>query len=139
MSYAKFHAKPTTIDGIRFASKMESERYTTLKWLDSVGDIMSLRCQPRYDLSVGGIKICTYVADFEYVDTKTLAIVIEDVKGMKTPVYRIKKKLFEVLYAPYRIVEITSGVKRGRTSSTSAKPPKLASRRPSGTRGSVRG
>lgn len=36
---------------------------------------------------------CSYLADFVYTDTGTGETIVEDVKGMRTEVYRIKKKL----------------------------------------------
>ena len=36
---------------------------------------------------------CTYIADFSYLDMLTCSTIVEDTKGFKTPVYRIKKKL----------------------------------------------
>jgi hypothetical protein len=41
----------------------------------------------------GAVKICSYRADFVYLETATGEQVIEDVKGMITPEYRIKAKL----------------------------------------------
>jgi len=48
-------------------------------------------------------KVGEYRADFRYVEARTGKLIIEDVKGVKTAVYRLKKKLFEALYG----IEIT--------------------------------
>lgn len=92
----KYHAKRTTIDGITFASQKEAKRYQELKLLERGGVISALAMQVPYVLSVNGDKICKYIADFAYVENATL--VIEDAKGFKTPVYRLKKKLLKALY-----------------------------------------
>ena len=97
---SKYHAQPTVVDGIRFDSKRESQRYTELKMLMTSGKIQSLYLQPSWDLCVGESmqKIGRYVADFSYTDSETGKIVVEDVKGVKTPLYRWKKKHVEMQY-----------------------------------------
>ena len=98
----KFRAKPTIINGIRFASKAEAARYLVLKEMARTKEISNLELQPKYDLP-GGIK---YVADFAYVRRGTSTDgkwrirqpVTEDVKGFKTAVYKLKAKLFKEKY-----------------------------------------
>lgn len=94
---SKFGAKPTFVDGIRFASKKEAARYTALKLLELAGVIRDLERQPRYPIVVNGepVKIRShgspngravyYVADFRYFDTRTNERVVEDVKGIPKP------------------------------------------------------
>lgn len=101
MPLHKYRAIPTEIDGILFASKREARRYGELKLLVAAREITDLVLQPRYDLVVpnvdGGLdKICTYVADFEY--TMLGIRITEDVKGVKTPLYKLKKKLLKSLH-----------------------------------------
>ena len=92
----KFNAKKTEVDGIVFDSKAEAKRYTELKLLEKANVISDLRLQPKFDCVVNGKKICTYRADFDYYEADKY--VCEDVKGFKTPVYRLKKKLVEALF-----------------------------------------
>ena len=93
MFKSKYRAIPTIIDGIRFASKKEAKRYTELKLSEKLGYITDLKLQPRIRCVVNLEKVCDYVADFFYIDRNTHLEVYEDVKGMKTPIYRLKKKL----------------------------------------------
>jgi hypothetical protein len=102
---SKFNAKRTELDGIVFASKKESVRYSELRILEKSGVIRNLELQPKFLIEIDGKKICTYVADFCYLDTKTKRLVYEDVKGMKTPVYRLKKKMVEARYR-IEIIEV---------------------------------
>ena len=95
---SKYHARPTITNGIRFASGAEANRYRALWLLEQAGKIADLELQPRYDLIVGGKNIGFYKADFQYRDPKTGGLVVEDVKGVGTPVYRLKKKIVEALY-----------------------------------------
>lgn len=105
----KYRNKPAEIDGIRFASMAESRRYGELKLLERAGEISDLKLQPRYRLQVNGFKIADYVADFSYLDKKNkFAIVVEDVKGVRTPVYLLKKKLLKACHG-LDVVEITKG------------------------------
>lgn len=103
MKRSKYNAKPVVIDGLRFASTKEGNRYKELKLLEMVHQIKGLRTQPKYPIYVNGIKICNYIADFEYLDG--FRCVVEDVKGVKTPIYRLKKKLVEAIYA-IKITEV---------------------------------
>lgn len=94
----KYRNTPTEVDGIRFASKKEARRYVYLKALERDGEIRNLRVQPRYPLVVDAMVICTYVADFEYEFEVLPRLVTEDVKGVKTPEFILKAKLFHALY-----------------------------------------
>ena len=89
----KFNAIVVTTDEGRFDSKMEYQRYLTLKLMERAGEISGLQRQVRYELTAGGIQICTYVADFVY--KKQDATVVEDAKGFKTPEYRLKRRLMK--------------------------------------------
>jgi hypothetical protein len=57
--------------------------------------------------------VCDYIADFSYIDLNQTGLqgqigceVVEDVKGFKTDVYKLKKKLVEALYRGTKIIEI---------------------------------
>lgn len=88
---SKYRAVPTVVDGVRFASKAEARRYATLRVLARAGQIRDLELQPAFALHVAGTKIGTYRADFRY-RRRDGAVVVEDVKGVLTPMYRWKKK-----------------------------------------------
>lgn len=90
---SKYHNQPIVIDGHRFMSKKEGARYGELRNLERGGIIDQLELQPRFPFVINGIKVCTYVADFAYRDVQRDEKIIEDVKGMVTDVFRIKKKL----------------------------------------------
>jgi hypothetical protein len=93
---SKYFAQPITIDGLRFASKKEGTRYLELKLLEKAGHIKSLELQPRYDLIVNGVNCGFYKADFRYF--KDQKRIVEDVKGVRTPIYALKCKLVKALY-----------------------------------------
>lgn len=81
-----------------FASKAEFERFAALALLERCGAISGLRLHPRYELSVNGVKVCTYTPDFEYTD-RDGQLVIEDVKGaLGTEVAELRIKLFEAIH-----------------------------------------
>lgn len=109
LNSSKYKAKRTTVDGVTFHSQKEARRYQELKLLQKAGEIQDLTLQPSFDLVVGldiGMddallkKIGTYVADFQYTDRMQpgCPLVVEDVKGFKTPLYRWKKKHVEAQY-----------------------------------------
>lgn len=94
----KYGAKKTEIDGFIFDSKREAAYYSELKLREYAGEIVHLELQPKFECIVNGKKICTYIADFRYELTGSGFQETVDVKGMKTDVYRIKKKLVEALF-----------------------------------------
>ena len=92
-----------TVDGIVFDSRKEATRYGELRLLEKQGLIAFFEIQPKFDCVVNGKKVCKYTADFRYT-TPSGDEVIEDVKGVKTTVYRRKKKLVRALVG----IEITA-------------------------------
>ena len=95
----KYGAKKTVRDGITFDSKHEAERYEELKLLQRFGEIRDLQLQVPFELIPSQIengkcveRAVKYIADFVYFD-KNGNLVVEDAKGMKTELYRLKKKL----------------------------------------------
>jgi hypothetical protein len=91
-----------TLDGITFDSIAEMTRWSELKLLEKAGKISDLERQPCFLLikKYGKVKHNRkYVADFSYIENRRC--VIEDVKGMKTSVYTLKRDLFLSLYGEY--------------------------------------
>jgi hypothetical protein len=100
---SKYGNKRTLYDGIWFDSGAEAKRYATLKLWQSSDIIGQLELQPQYPCVINGKKCFLYKADFRYMrDGKQ---VVEDVKGMRTAVYILKKKVVEALYN-IEIVEV---------------------------------
>ena len=102
---SKYHNKKVIYKGIKFDSKKERARFITLKQLEKMGIIESLELQKKFLLQEGytnakGKKIrpIYYIADFYYCDYIDNKWVVEDVKGVRTDVYKLKKKLFEYKY-----------------------------------------
>lgn len=92
----KYHAIPTELDGIRFASRRESRRYADLRLLEKARQITGLTLQPKFELMVNGHLICKYVADFQYVEHGR--VVVEDAKGVHTSTYLLKRKLMKAIH-----------------------------------------
>lgn len=109
---SKYKAQKCIVDGITFDSRKESRRYQELLLLSRAGVIQNLQRQVKYVLipsqyetyeryGKNGNKLqdgrrliereCSYVADFVYTEGGKL--VVEDVKGVRTNEYIIKKKL----------------------------------------------
>lgn len=114
--YRKYHNKKTVIDGIKFDSKLEAERYTQLKMMERAGLIRNLELQPEYELIPSFRKNgktwrkTAYKADFRYILVENDITIIEDVKGSTaviTDVFRLKQKLFEYKYPELSIKIVT--------------------------------
>jgi hypothetical protein len=100
----KYGAVKTELDGHVFDSKAEAAHYGKLKLLMAGGEVTGIEIQPEFMFS-SGIK---YRADFRvrFADGREE---IQDVKGMKTAVYQLKKKLMLHEFG-IKVVEI--GVKK---------------------------
>lgn len=115
--YRKYHNTKTVLNGIKFDSKLEAERYAQLKILERAGVIRALELQPSFELLPSFKKNgktwrkTVYKADFRYILADGDRIIIEDVKGSTaviTDVFRLKQKLFEYKYPDYTISIVTS-------------------------------
>lgn len=85
--------KLTAPDGQVFDSVKEYHRWGCLRLLERAGKIKDLKRQVKFELipKQEGERACYYIADFTYMENGEL--VVEDCKGFKTDVYKIKKKL----------------------------------------------
>ena len=96
---SKFNNRRTTVDGHRFASQKEADRYFWLKLMQQQGLISELTVHPRFEFFVKSRKIGHYTADFSYVENGQL--VVEDVKGgeaTKTEAYKLRKRLMAAVH-----------------------------------------
>lgn len=105
MRSAKYKNVRTEVNGIRFDSQAEARRYLQLRLLLQDGAISDLRLQVKFELVpsvrfLGSRRLTPavrYVADFVY-DGPDGVQVVEDVKGMVTPVYRLKRHLMKHIH-----------------------------------------
>lgn len=101
---SKYGASKVIVNGITFHSRAEASRYTDLVRMQAAGVISDLQLQVRFQLlGVGSAllrivsqgypkgRVVNYVADFVYVEEGQ--VIIEDVKGMATPEYKLKKAI----------------------------------------------
>ena len=130
---SKYHAKPTMIDGIKFPSHKEARYYLQLKQLQKAGEVIGIECQPAFELQPAYQKCCgrvwwgnllnksapcgtcdkkipitaarKYVADFR-VRYRDGHEEIVDVKGMETPLFILKKVIFEFKYPDLTLIVI---------------------------------
>lgn len=93
--YKRADPAARTVDGKVYDSKKEMRRAQELKLLERIGDISNLREQVAFELipKQKGERKCEYRADFVYVENG--AEVVEDVKGHRTEIYRLKRKLMK--------------------------------------------
>lgn len=114
---SKYHNKRVTVNGVTFASGLESRRYQELLLLMRTGIVKEIELQPKYLLQEAfkkngkHIRAIHYIADFHvtYADGHQE---IEDVKGrFITPEFRLKQKLFEHRYPDLTIKIVTARTK----------------------------
>lgn len=94
----KFGAKRTLLDGICFDSKAEASYYAALKIRERDGEVCDVELQRPYCLTVNGVLITTYRADFVFWDVAQRRRRVIDVKGVKTPAFRLKQKLMRACH-----------------------------------------
>jgi hypothetical protein len=100
----KYHNKKVEYDGYTFDSIREKNYYIKLKLLEKAEKIKELELQKEYELQPSfklnnkTSRKITYRADFTYKTTEDDKLHVIDVKGFRTDVYRLKKKLFEYKY-----------------------------------------
>lgn len=104
MRFSKYFSRITVIDGIKFHSRREAQRYAELKLHVKAGNLVSFERQVPFVCAVNDVKVCTYYADF-VTYSKDGQRTVEDVKGFRTDIYKLKKKLVEALYG-IKIMEI---------------------------------
>ena len=95
MSFSKYKAKPVVIDGIRFPSIKQGNRYKEIKLMERAGQIRNLCLEVPYIICpavvINGKKSAArkYVADFVYEENGKE--IVEDCKGMRTKEYILKR------------------------------------------------
>ena len=84
-------------DIIHFDSKRERARWQELCLQKTQGVISAIQCQVPFSIKINNVKIGTYRCDFQYNDIDGVEI-IEDVKGIDTPLSKFKRRCVEALY-----------------------------------------
>lgn len=115
MSYQKYKSKQTIVDGIKFQSKLEAERYQQLKFLLRADEIADLKLQPEFQIFEGYIDPLTgekhksryYIGDFQYVDVRNHQTIVEDTKGIETDVFKLKWELVQEKYPEFVFRKMT--------------------------------
>lgn len=101
---SKYFNKKVVVDRVKFDSKKEAEYYLYLKSLEKNHKIYDLKLQPhfilqdKFKLNGKTIRKIEYIADFSYYSSQDDKLHVVDVKGLKTDVYKLKKKIFEYQY-----------------------------------------
>ena len=109
---SKFHNQKVKVNGKTFDSKKEANRYCELIRMEQAGLIKDLETQKKFLLldsfrkNGKTYKQINYYADFVYTSVYEKKTIVEDVKGCRTEVYKIKKKLFEFMYPHLTIKEL---------------------------------
>lgn len=94
----KYGAIKTEYNGVVYDSKAEANRATELDLLVRTKVIENVQRQVKFPVVINGVKVFVYIADFTYQYTGTGLTVIEDVKGVRTAMFNLKKKCVEAQY-----------------------------------------
>jgi len=106
---SKWKAKPVIVDGVRFDSQSEYDRWCELKLMERAGQITHLSRQVRFVLKIGERQVvirserypngrtAVYTADFTYRE-KNGRFVVEEHKGIDDSVSRLRRAVVEAIY-----------------------------------------
>ena len=100
---SKFNNQKVEIDGHKFDSRHEAQVYLYLKQQQTEGNITQLSLQvpfillDKYKINGKTVRAIKYIADFTFINSD-LELEVWDAKGVKTPTYKLKKKIFEYRY-----------------------------------------
>lgn len=94
----KYRNKRCEMDDIKFDSLRERNYYANLRRMEIAGLIRKLQVHPRYPIIINKHKVCDVVLDFSFECVKSGIVSHVDVKGMDTPVSRLKRKMVEAQY-----------------------------------------
>lgn len=99
MQSEKYGGQKVEFNGRWFDSLREAKRAQLLQMLEAAGKIEDLKYQVRIVLVAAQppLRAITYIADFIYRDSDTKQRHVEDAKGFKTQVYRLKKRAAALL------------------------------------------
>lgn len=103
----KYRNTKVKVGDKKFDSKAEAHRYIELNLLQRAKKIKDLELQPRFLLQPSfkkngkTFRKIEYIADFKYEENGQ--VIVEDVKGMETKEFKIKRKLFEYKYPDLEI------------------------------------
>lgn len=98
----KYKNKKVEYKGMTFDSKKEFLRYLVLEDRQAKGEIKNLKRQvpfilvPAFNVGKKRYREMRYIADYVYEENGKQ--VVEDCKGFRTEVYKIKKKLMAYIY-----------------------------------------
>lgn len=112
MAKSKYNVAPKserTLGGVTYMSKLEKsyrQRLNMLTKAKDLGDrVVDIKEQVPFSIDINGKHICKYLLDFQ-VTYGDMRVEYVDVKGVRTSVYSIKKKLVEAVHK-IKIKEVT--------------------------------
>lgn len=97
-------------ESVIFDSIIERDRWRYLSLLQRAGEIGALELQPQYELQPGyirkrkKIRAEHYRADFRYIRNGN--VVVEDVKGLRLPLYQSKVKRLLYMHQDLYFIEV---------------------------------
>jgi hypothetical protein len=116
---SKYGNRKVTHDGITFDSVKEYNRYLVLRAKQAAGIISHLETQPKFKLyGRNGAPVlirsarykngrhAVWKGDFAYFCSERNKRICEDVKGVRTQVFILKRAIVEACYPGLEIVEI---------------------------------
>lgn len=109
---SKYKNKKVICNGHTFDSLKEKNWYVKYKFMEDNGIIKNLELQPKFILQDSfryegkHNRAITYSADFQFYDIESKRVIVVDVKGFKTEVYKIKRKMLLYKFPGINFIEV---------------------------------
>lgn len=99
----KYRNQPITVDGERYASKIEYAHHSQLLLLEKAGEVRNIRHEPPYQVTISGKLMFTIKPDHVFEEKTAIGswkMRFADTKSKPTitSIFRLKKKIFEAVY-----------------------------------------
>lgn len=90
--------KRSSVDGYRFVTARQVERYGELRRLVDAGDIWGLQVHPGFVFRLNGVQLANYQATFAYCLRLQFKQIVEDVREHRPREWPIHKRLMQAFF-----------------------------------------
>lgn len=98
----KYRNKKVEVQGVKYDSKKEAKITQEILLLEKAGKVRDVVLKPKFDFKIEGETIryasgrpLTYTADVQYFDIEKDKLIVVDIKGFETDVFKIKRALMK--------------------------------------------
>ena len=98
VAVTKLRNRATVVDGIRFPSKLQADRYRELKLLVAAGKVLYFVREVPFDVGGGVVYRADFVVVWNLTGPPATVVTVEDTKGHLTETSRVKIAVVQERY-----------------------------------------